>query len=192
MPPLSPGIALKLARVTPPPVPADLDEFQIDRPTSVEDDVAVQTRAASNYLTALTAAQGVAMICCVIGLITDPGAWALILAALGSFGWFMRIRTPLRNLDQRLVMIGVSLTTATLVVAKLTTELSMGWLMLLIFLLSGVGAVVLVFAIRAPGRQPSPYWGRLYDILEFIALAAVFPITAQIMDLFSWVRGLGG
>ena len=41
-------------------------------------------------------------------------------------------------------------------------------------------------------RQPSLYVARALDVVEFVALASILPITGAVLDLYGLVRGLGG
>src|SRR4029450_5126539 len=57
--------------------------------------------------------------------------------------------------------------------------------------LIGVGLVCLPYGIRAPAEQPSPYWTRLLDVLEFLALVGLVPLAGAIIRWYDAARVLG-
>jgi type VII secretion integral membrane protein EccD len=65
--------------------------------------------------------------------------------------------------------------------------------------LAGVGAasiaVVALLSVAATayrGRGPSPYLGRLGDVLDVLAVVGLAPVACAVLDLYAWVRGLAG
>ncbi len=41
-------------------------------------------------------------------------------------------------------------------------------------------------------REPSPYLGRLADIVDVVAVLALAPVACAVLDLYTWVRALAG
>ncbi len=190
--PVLPMLALRLGRLRLPGVPADVEEFRSDRPSTKLDEVSPSTRRATACLTALHAASALTVLGCVLVLLAGNDRWHTALAAALVVSGLLRMRAPLRHRDQRLVLFGAGLlgAAALLVRIAMNGDLSDRVVLALVAVVAGVSATD--FALRAPGRSPSPYWGRFYDIIEFLALAAILPLAAQVLGLYAKVRGIGG
>ena len=58
---------------------------------------------------------------------------------------------------------------------------------------AAVAAAVLAgIAVRLPGWRPSPWWGRLADIGDAVAIAALLPLALAVAGVFGVLRGLAG
>jgi len=58
---------------------------------------------------------------------------------------------------------------------------------------AAVAAAVLAgIAVRLPGWRPSPWWGRLADIGDAAAIAALLPLAMAVAGVFGVLRGLAG
>lgn len=190
--PVMPMLALRLGQLRLPGVPADAEEFRSDRPSTRLDEVAPSTRRAADCLTALQAASSSAMLISVLVLLDADTRWATALAAALTLAALLRVRAPLRHRDQRLILFTLGLFGGVALLVRLSVNADLGD-RVLFAVVAVIGAVVAAdFAVRAPGRSPSPYWGRFYDIVEFLALAAIVPLGAQVLGLYMTVRGLGG
>lgn len=53
-------------------------------------------------------------------------------------------------------------------------------------------AVVLAAAVRYSRRAPSPYIGRIGDIVDILLVIVTVPVAFAVLGLFGWVRSLGG
>jgi ESX secretion system protein EccD len=51
-------------------------------------------------------------------------------------------------------------------------------------------AVLVVVGVRLPGWRPSPWWGRLADIGDAAAIAALLPLALEVAGVFAVLRGL--
>jgi hypothetical protein len=56
----------------------------------------------------------------------------------------------------------------------------------------GVGAGAVAYARKAPGRSPSPYWGRVLDVVELVLAGSVVPLVVAVFDGYAAVRGIAG
>ena len=53
-------------------------------------------------------------------------------------------------------------------------------------------AALAVAGVRLPGWRPSPWWGRLADIGDAAAIAALLPLALAVAGVFGAMRGLAG
>lgn len=51
-------------------------------------------------------------------------------------------------------------------------------------------AVLVIVGVRLPGWRPSPWWGRLADIGDAAAIAALLPLALEVAGVFAVLRGL--
>ncbi len=189
--PSFPALALRIARLPFPHVPADVEEFGRDEPPTLDRDVLLQTGRADLFLLGLLATAMVWIGGCAAVLLIDGNIWAVVLVVL--LGLVLPIRSRLMvGLYHRacLILAGSGLLVATLATVVLPQRGE-----LLLALLAGTAsamAITMAYALIAPGRSPSPYWGRILDFVEFLAAAATLPVVAVILNLYLWIRGLGG
>jgi type VII secretion integral membrane protein EccD len=53
-------------------------------------------------------------------------------------------------------------------------------------------AALAVIGVRLPGWRPSPWWGRLADIGDVVAIASLLPLALAVAGVFGVLRGLAG
>ncbi len=187
--PVFPSLALRTSRLPLPHVPVDVDEFRADERPTLDRDVFDQSARADHYLTVYLAVAVVGICGCVPGLLRAESRWTAILVLL--FGLILPLRSrSLIGLSQRaLPIVAGALILLTLAGTGALPQLPFLGFLLITVVVSGA---LLTYALIAPGRSPSPYVGRFFDIMEFIGIAAVIPVVAGVLDLYVWMRGLGG
>ncbi|MBI4940954.1 MAG: type VII secretion integral membrane protein EccD [Actinobacteria bacterium] len=190
--PTLPAAALRLARVRIPSVPGDLEEFRTRTPLTPEAEIERQAVLAAGYLTGLLAGAATLVLGSAAVLAVTGGGWRVALAACLSGGLVLRARTPMRSRGQRLVLLAGGAAGAVVVGLHLTLGAPPGTQVRAAAALVAAAGLLATFALLAPGRAPSPYWGRFYDVVDFLVLAAVFPLAAQVTGLFARARGFGG
>ncbi len=186
--PLMPMLALRLGQIKLPGVPADAEEFRVDRPSIKVAEVAPATARTAAALTALHAATAVVLLVCLMVMLRVDDPWATAMAAVVTVTSVLRVRSPLRSRDQRLILLAVGVVGAAGVLTRIALDLDLTGRVVMAAVVLAAAAVAADFAVRAPGRSGSPYWGRFYDIVEFVALASILPLAAQLTDLYSVVR----
>lgn len=189
---LVPTLAFRLARLPLPPVPTSSEDLLRDRTTLNGSNVLRRTAIADKFATGLVA--GIALV-----------AMGGILALAGSSSWagpattaaisaslLLRSRV-FRGHVQRLWMLGSGI--FGLGVLSLTTAADTGQtstLLAVLLPLVIVAGIVASVAVWLPNNRPSPFWGRLGDILDVIIIVAIFPLAGYALELFAKVRGLAG
>lgn len=190
--PVLPVAARALARLPVPVVPADLEGFRQESPPVPEASVTSRAAAATAQLSALLAAVVAVLAGCAVVLTRSPGTWPVVLAALIGVSLLLRGRAPIRSRDQRLLYLGSGALAVAAVTVRLGQDATPGTRLVVVAAVLAVAVVAAVAAVRMPGRVPSPLWGRMAEVLEYLVLAAVLPVAAQVIGLVARVRGWGG
>ncbi|WP_158888375.1 type VII secretion integral membrane protein EccD [Amycolatopsis anabasis] len=184
----APMLALRLGRLPLPRVPDDMDSFRADEKPSLGEEMAGQTGFAQSLLNGMLVALGVLVLASAAVLVVSGAGWAALLAALFGLSWLLRSRSY-AGAAQRVVVAGFGL--AALLCAGIW--LAGGDSRPAMFG-AGLGVVLaavlcLVYATRVRRGHRSPYWARLLDIAEFLALLSLIPVTALILGVYEAVRG---
>jgi type VII secretion integral membrane protein EccD len=187
---MMPMTALRLARLAPAPVPADMEQFRAEEGPVMGRDIVDRAIRAERNLDALTAGQAAVVLGAAVAVVTRGGVAGLVLAGLAGLAFLLRSRLPRGRAQRRVLVVGGLLI---LVLTALTTGLRYHWQPPLAFAVGGVAVTAMAFAYAARAeRQPSLYVARALDVVEFLALASILPVTGAVLDLYSLVRGLGG
>jgi type VII secretion integral membrane protein EccD len=119
------------------------------------------------------------------------GVAALLLAGLASVALLLRSRL-FPNLAARLPLLVGGM--VGLAVAAWSALAVAGPVARLVgVMLAGAAVVVLLTtAATAHRRRPSPYLGRLADILDIVSVVALVPVACAVLNLYALVRGLAG
>jgi peptidoglycan/LPS O-acetylase OafA/YrhL len=124
-------------------------------------------------------------------LVADGRSSAVVLVALVAGAALLRSRLfPAVRHRVPLLATGV-LGAALLVVAGLSLEPAVR-LLALVPVLVLVAVVVLTAGLRFEDRSPSPYLGRIADVLDVLVVLAVVPVACLVVGLYGYVRGLYG
>nr|WP_246497472.1 type VII secretion integral membrane protein EccD [Sphaerisporangium rubeum] len=188
--PLIPALSFRLARLPLPAAPANAEELRADTGELDGPDVKRRAVEAERFATGLTA--GVALV-----------AFAGEVLLLGADGWAARathVVLALALLVRARVFLGVgqrlwliAAGTAGLVLFLVAVGLTGQKAALLIApALLVAGAVATGAGLFLSTERPTPFWGRAGDVLEFVLVMALFPLTLAVLDVYSWVRGLAG
>ncbi len=186
-----PMTALRLVRLTPAPVPADMESFRADEGPVVLDDVVARAHRAEHALDALIAGQTAVLLGCAVPLSTGGGTAGRWLAATIGAALLLRARLPRGRSQRYTLLLGG---TGALGAAVVAAGAAAGWQPAAGFAAGGALATAVAFAYtaRARRRQPSPYVARILDVAEFLAYAAVLPIAAAVLGAYTALRGIGG
>jgi type VII secretion integral membrane protein EccD len=189
--PLLPVSALRIGRLPMPRVPTDVAAFRREDPPIVGADLPSRTRVASDALAGLLAAVSLVVVTADVVLVRSSDAWGWALAGLSGLAMLLRARAYPRAIQRgSLVAGGV----VALMVAAPGLALSgpSSLRPALIAGLAGLGVIGVAYGVRSRANQPSPYWTRLLDVLEVLAVVSLVPLAAGVLGLYRTARGLGG
>ncbi|MGH3655983.1 MAG: type VII secretion integral membrane protein EccD [Micromonosporaceae bacterium] len=187
-----PMVALRLGRMPLPRVPSDVKAFRRDEDVTLGPQVQDDTQRAGSILTGLVTAIAVVVgTTAVVLLLGTDDRWAWTLVAVAGIAVLLRCRAYV-GVGQRIALLlagGVAF--AGVSVRLLGVSGTTGRL-LLVAAVALVGVVAIGYALRAAAQVASPYWSRVLDIVEFVALISLVPVTAAVLDLYAAVRAWGG
>jgi type VII secretion integral membrane protein EccD len=189
--PLIPAISFRMARMTLPQVPRHADDLRRDTLTVDGAEVFGRTAAADRFVTGAATGIGLVAATAEIGLAFARSWLGLVMCAVLACALLLRSRL-FRGLAQRLwLMIPAYAGLILLAVGAVhgTTQ-SQHLLYALGPLLAGT-ALVTGVGIWMPEHRPSPFWGRIGDIVDMLLIVGLLPLALGVAGVFGYVRGLG-
>lgn len=189
--PMFASLALRLGRVPTPVLPRTTADLVRDDPQPPRRAVHAAVVRADALLTGALLATGLVGALCQVLLTARGGAAATALVAVLSLGFLLRARLyPI--LWQRSALLAAGLTgVGCLVLGPLPADPPTALLLVgPITVLVGAGA--LAAGLVHSARGPSPFLGRYAEIVEVVVVLAVVPVACWVLDLYGYVRGLGG
>ncbi|MBX6751997.1 MAG: type VII secretion integral membrane protein EccD [Micromonosporaceae bacterium] len=189
---LAPLLAVRLGRLPLPVVTASPQILAAERRPARPEVLAAVVRADEilvGSLTGIAVASGV----CVAMLTTAGGIAAPLLGGLVAVALLLRARLfPAVAARLPLLvggLVGLALTAAAVAAASASATRLLG------VALAFAAVVALISTAATASRRrtgPSPYLGRLADILDVTTVVALAPVACAVLDLFTWVRELAG
>jgi type VII secretion integral membrane protein EccD len=204
---LAPRVTIMLARLPVPRVPTagePLDDIETQGGTAVEgvnavgrqvvpteEGMADQVRRARDHLTGIvTAAAILAGIGCYGALDVSNGFfWQGTVFGLAVATVLCLRGRSHHDLVQSAVLIGGGLVIVLAVITK-TAIFVPGWQVNAAIALVALTALLVVCGLVAPGLEFSPVTRRRVEILEYVAIATVFPLACSIIRLYAFFREL--
>ncbi|MDR7275568.1 type VII secretion integral membrane protein EccD [Catenuloplanes atrovinosus] len=189
--PAFPALALRLAGVPAPEVPADMEAFRASEQPRTAAETAGPARTAESALTALLAAQVMIVAAGALVLSLTGSRSGILLAAVAGAALLVRSR-GFRSVAAHLVLLlGGAAVLATAATRAITTGGAVTPALIgAATVLAGAGCAW--FAVRAGRRPPSPYWARALDAADFVAVLTLIPIAAAVLDLYRLAGTLVG
>jgi type VII secretion integral membrane protein EccD len=189
--PVLPSVALRLGRLPMPRVPTDVAAFRRDERPTPGPEVGRGTRIAGDALSGLLAAVAGTVLGAVAVLLRTDGRWAWGLAGDAGVVLLLRARAYLGVGQRAALLVGGVVALAGAGVRAAGSAGVAGWLTLL-GALALAGVVCATYAVRAPEGSPSPYWSRLLDVVEIVAMVGLLPVAAAVLEVYAAVRSWGG
>jgi len=178
--PLASWAAIRLARFPLPPVPVSAADLPDTEPVPAES----RARAvlADRLLAGLAAGTGLTAGGAAVIVAFQHGWPARAFLAALAVALLLRARV-FASRAARLWLAIPGYLCGTLAAVSLGTQAALT--------VAVVAAAALVVAgVRLPGWRPSPWWGRLADIGDAVAIAALLPLALDVAGVFGVLRGL--
>lgn len=187
-----PSLSYRIAAIALPALPATAQGLANDD-SQVPGDIVARALTADRIQGALLGAMALSAGALAIPVVLS-GTWsALTLCGVVALALLLRARAFV-GLTQRMVLLIGGLAVAAMTLAVLALGSPAGWLRLLLGLV--VMVVVAVVMSLYGGlwyrKVPSPVWGRVGDILEWLAVMAIIPLVLAVVGAYAWIRGLSG
>jgi type VII secretion integral membrane protein EccD len=183
----APMISMRMAGLPLPDVPEDMDAFRADERPALGSEVLGATSAAADLLSGLVTALGVAAAGCCVVILGDGDFWAAVLVGLVGTAWLLRSRSYAAA-AQRVALVTVGLVVLTGLGIRVASTVDTDWLVTIAVALTIAGALCVVYAGRVVRGANSPFRARWLDILEYLVLIALVPVTAALLDVYNAVR----
>ena len=188
--PAIPAAALWLAGLEVNRLPATSEDIQAERETVDGPAVALRTRRAIGYLTALVNGLAWPAFGACVLLAFSHDVTAEVLTAVVGFGLVLRARL-FRAVGQRLPLLIAGIAAIAVLLVALTLQLDASTSLVAVVVPALLG-VALCLTLAGRHRRRFPSQARIAEISELGLAIAVVPLVAGVLGLFGFVRGLGG
>ncbi len=188
--PLLPVVALRLARIPLPPVPADAADFQNDASSLPGPGTGARAELAESHLTGLLGACCAVVTGAEVMLVLSGRGDARVLCAIIALTLLLRDRVYTDRTQRLIVLSAGSLGGAALLIGLGTDARPALRLIATMGSLLVVGALAIIVALVVPGRPVSPYGTRALDIIEILLLVSVIPVALAVLGSYNAVRGI--
>lgn len=204
---LAPRVTILLSKLPIPRVPTageQLDDIETQGGTTVEGVNAVgkqiipteegliqRVRRANEYLTGILVAAALAAVAgCYLAVDVSNGFFWQGTAFAAAVATVLCLRgRGHHDLVQSATLIGSGLTIAIAVIVKTAVNVD-DWQIRSVVALIALMALVIACGLVAPRREFSPVMRRRVEILEYLAVASLFPLCFWIIRLFAFFREL--
>ena len=189
--PVAPLAAVRLGKVPMPVLPRTTEELLTDQPQVPRARVAARVRRSDELLTGMLGGTTVLAVVAMAVLVRDGRSSALALVALVAGAALLRARL-FPAVRHRLPLLVAGGAGAALLGAAALELAPATRLAVVVPVLVLVAVVVLAAGLRFRDRAPSPYLGRVADVLDVLVVLAVVPVACLVVGLYGYVRGLYG
>lgn len=173
--PLCAPLSVRLGRVPLPQLPRTTADLVRDEPQPPRARVGEAVVRADGLLTGMLGGCALAAAVCEVVLAAHGGPWSLALAGVLGAGFLLRARLhPAVRQRGPLLAVGV---------------VAVGGLLLALHGVAAIALGLLVLAVRG-GR--SAWRSRYAEIAEVVVVLAVVPLVCAVLELYGYLRGLGG
>ena len=181
-----PLLAMRIGKLPMPVLPQRTEEMLRDDPVPQRSEVFAAVARADEVLTGLLLAVSVVSVVCSTLLTMSHRRDAAILVAVGSLALLMRARlfpTP----RQRIPLLTGGLLGLLLLFVAFALEMPPAATLAVALV---VGGGILGAGLLYSRRPPSPYIGRLADMLDVLFLVSLLPIACLLTGFYGYVQGL--
>ncbi|HIW62534.1 MAG TPA: type VII secretion integral membrane protein EccD [Candidatus Stackebrandtia excrementipullorum] len=191
--PSIPVLSMRFAKLPMPELPTSAKELIKDNPNPPKDEIFAKVLRADELLTGLLIGASISTVLCLYVVDRDgfPAAAPILVAVVGVV-FLLRARL-FPAIRQRVPLLAAGLLSLIFLADDTIGLFGEG--------LHLVGLLVIVLPVVAIGtasgilyskRAPSPYIGRIADIVDILMIVAVVPVACTAIGLFTFFRGLLG
>ncbi|MFC4584699.1 type VII secretion integral membrane protein EccD [Sphaerisporangium corydalis] len=188
--PLIPTLSFRLARLPLPSAPRNAEELRTDSQELDGPDVKKRAVEAERFATGLAAGAALVAIAAELLLLGASGWTGGAMEVVLALALVMRARVFL-GVGQRVWLFAAGATGFVAFVGAMAVT-SPAAALLAVPALLVMAAVSAGMGLMLPQRNPTPFWGRAGDIVEFMLIVGLFPLALGVLDVYAWVRGLAG
>ncbi|GAB3451740.1 type VII secretion integral membrane protein EccD [Streptomonospora sediminis] len=187
----APQLSFRISGLKLPPLPANPEQLQQGIDPFPARDVLDRSALADKFQSAMLAATGAVLTCCLVVLALAEGWVATTVCILVALVMLLQTR-GLASAWQRSFMTAppaIGLAVLLLSVAADSGVLGRSLVLLGVFALATILAVL---SWSLPGTRPLPHWGRAAEIIQSLITVAIFPLVLAAFGVYSALRAIGG
>ena len=186
-----PVLSFRMTKLRLDPTPTSADELQSDLDPIPGQHVLERTRWADRYMTALYAGLGLVVGAGLAVLGTSASVRAEAVAADAIILLLLHARSLVAARHRLAAVIPAAGGAAVLLTARGLAAQTHQWPAFLAVVV--LAAAALFAAERSlPGHKLLPHWGRVGDLLQTLAAAALLPLALWLLNVYSYVRSAHG
>jgi type VII secretion integral membrane protein EccD len=198
-----PLLAIRFGKLPVPPVTLPTGEdgqgFPTDRPSVLDaarerpdrGRVFAAVARTEELLSGMLLGHAILFVCSAIVLVPIGTTSARALVAVSSAALLLRSRLFI-TVRQRVPVLVAGLGGLSVLAIALVVEAGEAGLLGLVAAAVIAALVVTVAGATYANRLPSPYLGRLADVVDVLTVVSVVPVACAVLDLYSRIRGLSG
>jgi type VII secretion integral membrane protein EccD len=184
-----PLAASSLGKLPVPPLPERPEDILDDRPAPRRSVVFAAVARAHELLSGMLLAAAVVSFFATIVLVQSRGVAGELLCLAGALALLLRGRlfpTPV----QRIPLLVSGLAGLTVLTVGLILRMPGPGRLLPALLIAFVAGLVLTAGLLASRRAPSPYVGRIADLVDVLAIMALIPLACAVIGVFNAIQGI--
>jgi type VII secretion integral membrane protein EccD len=186
-----PLIASSLGKLPFPELPDRPEGILEDRPVPKRSDVFASVARATELLSGMLLSAAVVSACAMAFLvIVDKSTPGVLLSFAGAAALLLRARlfpTPQQRIP---LLVSGAIGLALLAFGAALNADAAGPRLLVLLAIVVVGLMVLAAGLVYSRRTPSPYLGRIADIVDVLAIMALIPLACAVLGVFGAIQGL--
>jgi type VII secretion integral membrane protein EccD len=185
-----PLVATWLGKLPVPALPDRPEDILEDRPMPRREGVVAAVARAGELLSGMLLAAAVVSVCCAAVLAVGYTVTGRALAGTAAAALLLRGRLfPAPHQRVPLMSAGIAILVLLLLTATVHTGAPHARLLLLLIVVV-VAGLVLAAGLVYSRRAPSPYIGRMADIVDVLAIMALVPLACAVAGVFHTIQGL--
>jgi type VII secretion integral membrane protein EccD len=173
-----------------PELPERPEEMLEDRPSPRRSVVFAAASRSHQLLNGLLLAASVVTVVCTVILLAQPSRWAVLLAGAGCATLLLRARlfpTPRQRVP---MLVGGALSAGLLLQAAVVDDAPTARMLTWLVIVTVVAGFVLAAGLAYSRTSPTPYMGRISDILDVVAIMALLPLACGVIGMYQSLQGI--